>query len=191
MNNQIIIGLHGVARVGKDEFANYISQYYGFTKLALADPIRTALFSLNPWILTDTMSYRLQDIINMFGWDEAKVLYPEIRRLMQVFGTEIARCQWNDNFWINLMIENIDKLNRVVISDVRFQNEVDMVRSYGNNGYLIKITRPGVTSVNSHISDAGLDDSLFDLVIRNDGSLKHFHNKIDKIQLFRSIKNIQ
>ena len=51
-----------------------------------------------------------------------------------------------DNFWVNLVrIKYLQKLDsnkdtKVIVSDVRFQNEIDMIRQTG--GYIIKLSRP-------------------------------------------------
>ena len=66
----------------------------------------------------------------------------ESRRLLQIVGTEEGRNIYGDNIWINTLETwlNIYKsrgVKRFIISDVRFQNEVDWIKKMG--GYVIKV----------------------------------------------------
>lgn len=164
--NKQIIGLCGVAQAGKDSTANVLKGY-GFKRVAFADPIRDALWTLNPRIIGDL---RVQDLVNTLGWDVCKVQYPEIRRLLQVLGTEVAREQWRDDFWINLAFENMAKDNdNYVITDVRFPNEVEALRNQG--AHIWKVVRPGYGPVNGHASDSYIDSIEADATIYNHGDL--------------------
>ena len=49
----MIIGLSGYAQVGKDTVANYLVEKYGFVKVSFADPIREALYKLDPKVRID------------------------------------------------------------------------------------------------------------------------------------------
>ncbi len=83
----MIIGLSGYARSGKDTVAELLVLNYGFKRVAFADGIRDALIALNP-ILHD--GHRLNEVVQMYGWDVAKAK-DEVRRLLQVMGTEVGR----------------------------------------------------------------------------------------------------
>jgi hypothetical protein len=173
-----LIGLHGFAQVGKDSVANILVAEEGFTRIALADPIRVALYLLDPVISADSYGrlYRLQDIIDDIGWDAAKITIPEVRRLMQVFGTQVGRDILGKQVWLDLAKKKLVRPGKYVISDVRFLGEVDAIRAWG--GSLIKIIRPGTGPVNDHSSDAGLPDEVFDRVLLNDRSLTELRDRV-------------
>lgn len=66
----------------------------------------------------------------------------ESRRLLQIVGTEEGRNIYGDDIWINTLETwlNIYKsrgVKRFIISDVRFQNEVDWIKKMG--GHIIKV----------------------------------------------------
>jgi hypothetical protein len=184
-----VIGMHGYARSGKDTVAQFLAPF-GYQRLAFADRLRECMYALDPIVGADSRGrpWRLQEIVDEVGWDEAKgvtlgkVDGPEIRRLLQVFGTEVGRELLSDTIWVDVVLKQIEEglkdnpSARFVITDVRFPNEEMGLRT--GLGFLAprdielwKVTRPGVNPVNSHVSDAGLADSLFDAVLSNHGTL--------------------
>jgi len=82
------------------------------------------------------------------------------RHMMQTLGTEWGRNMVHPDLWCNIMREDLPFLQRgkmeiVVIDDVRFQNEVDMVTSMG--GVVFEIIRPdGPQHDDNHRSEAGV-----------------------------------
>lgn len=175
----IAVGISGFATSGKDTIADYLVSNYDFKKISFAEPIRQSLLELNPIISSNGLF--LKDIIDDIGWTLAKLQYPSVRTLLQKFGTEVGRNLFGDNCWIDLAAKSIGSAKRIVFSDVRFENEMDLVNSF--NSYLIKVVRPGVLSVNSHVSDYELADHLFDFIISNDGTIPDLHAKVDCVAL--------
>ena len=78
----MIIGLTGFARSGKDSVAKVLVDQYGFTRVAFADKIRELLYEVNP-IVNDS-NFTLQGVVNEFGWEDAKVLFPEVRGFFKI-----------------------------------------------------------------------------------------------------------
>ena len=62
----MIIGLSGKAGSGKDTIADYLVTNYGYTKFALADAVREAVFILNP-SLGGQPEQTIQDIVSSLG----------------------------------------------------------------------------------------------------------------------------
>lgn len=172
-----VLGLHGFAQSGKDTIAKGLERY-GYTRVALADPIRSIAYAIDPIIAADSYGrlFRLQEYVDQVGWDDAKVSNSEVRRLLQVIGTEVGRDMLGSNVWVDLAEEKMAHPGFWVVTDVRFLNEVDMIRRL--NGTLVKVIRPGVRSVNQHVSDKGLPDHLFDHVIHNDGTIDELFQKV-------------
>lgn len=166
-----IVGLHGVARSGKDTVANVLVAKEGYKRLAFADALRDVLYALNPLVLPQA---RLKTIVDSVGWDEAKTMYPEVRELLQRMGTEAGRDILGKNIWVDVVMRQIREQpdQKFVITDVRFRNEVEALFAYGPDAFLVRIVRPGVNPVNSHVSDAGLPEDLFDAMILNDRGIE-------------------
>jgi len=124
-------------------------------------------------------AYRLSDLVDAVDWTEAKK-HEEVRRLLQVIGTNAGREIIGDDVWVDIASEKaLDALEEgfgVVLTDVRFTNEVDFVRELG--GCIVRITRPGVGPVNGHISETALDGIVPDHTIVNDGTVEELQAKL-------------
>ena len=151
---------------------------YDFTRVAFAGPMREAMLRLNPMVdfSEEHGPHTLSEIVAEMGWDNAKRRYSEIRRLLQVFGTEVGREMFGANFWVDLAMRQASQFDRVVITDCRFENEAQAIREAG--GIVIRIARPGIGPVNGHVSDKGLPDDLIDGEIVNDGTLGELAAKV-------------
>lgn len=161
----MIIGLSGYARSGKDEVAKILVNKYGYTRVAFADSIRDFLLRVNP-ILEN--GKRLNESVKEFGWDITKS-QTETRRLMQETGV-VAREMFSEDFWIAQALKKIGFQDRVVISDVRFKNEMYAIRQL--EGKTFRVIRTGVGPINSHVSENDLDGAYFDAYIPNEGTLE-------------------
>lgn len=166
------IGLSGWAKSGKDTFASYLIEKYGYKRLSFADPMREALLRLNPSIpyMGLDVGIKLATAVRLMGWESVKRETPEVRDLLQRFGTEVGREMFGENFWVDLAISKIQPGDKIVFSDVRYKNEADAIRSIG--GLIIRVNRDGVVAANDHSSEHDLDDYDFDLVVDNNGSLE-------------------
>jgi len=171
-----LIGLSGFARVGKDSAAAVLVEEFGFTRIAFADKLRDFLYTLNPvvwsWDLKDERSERpLQDVINSFGWNGYKdsIYSDEIRRLLQILGTDCGREQLYENVWVDACLSDLKNDGKYVVTDVRFPNEMYAIKERG--GTVWRVTRHGVGPANDHSSENALTGRLFDNAILNNGDL--------------------
>lgn len=165
-----IIGLTGKAGSGKDSVGEVL-EALGFARHSLAGELKQAVLDLDPFV---TAGVRISEIVNDIGMDEAKRTYPEVRRLLQVFGTEVIRAR-DEDFWVNSLQGRVMQSNarHFVITDVRFDNEAAWIRR--SHGRVYEILRPGhedAGAANGHASESGLDPSLVDDQILNDGTLE-------------------
>jgi hypothetical protein len=172
-----VIGLSGYARSGKDTVASIMGDW-GWQRAAFADPIRKAVYKLNPQIHD---GLRVQDIVDQFGWDRAKVEYKEIRYLLQHMGTEAGRQLYGEQFWIDQTLDSVPDDTDVVITDVRFPNEADAIRAIG--GEVWRIRRPGTGPVNDHISETAMDDYSFDAIIDNSGTVTDLRESVRELDI--------
>jgi len=161
-----VIGLTGYAQSGKDTLASILVEKYGYKRIAFADAIRNFLYEINPMVSCSPTGY-LKDLINLVGWDAAKQ-EPQVRRLLQDLGVA-ARNIIDSDIWVEVALKNIDPDDRVVITDVRFVNEAEHLRSLG--GQLWRVKRLGVEAVNSHISEHELDGYKVDQIFINNGTI--------------------
>ena len=168
----MIIGLSGYAQSGKDSTAELLCLNYGYTRLAFADPMRQALMVINPRLDSIT---RVSDMVEDYGWDTAK-RNPEVRRLLQVLGTDFGRKMLGDDVWINIALLGIKSEDKIVISDVRYPNEAEAIKKLG--GSLWRINRHNHSAVNGHTSEHAMDNYMFNHVIYNDGTLDDLSDEV-------------
>lgn len=174
-----VIGLMGQKGSGKDAFAEFLVLGHGYTRLAFADVMKDALMVIDPYIPTPREDglyafYRLSVLVKRDGWDVVKREYPEVRTLLQRFGTELGREVIGEDVWVNILEQHMKKLllqgNEVVITDVRFENEAALVKRAG--GMLVRIDRPGLEDSDQHKSEREWRNVPSDWTYGNDGTLE-------------------
>ena len=173
-----LVGLTGYAGSGKDTFAKSLRLRGGYERVGFADAVKEMALVLDPYILVGSKIGKgydfvlLSDIVRQVGWDEAKKI-GDVRVYLQKLGTEAVRDIINKDAWVMAAQAKIWPLitegTNVVVTDVRFQNEADLIRSWG--GKVFRVTRPGFEPVNDHISDTGVDTIAVDGVVSNSGSI--------------------
>jgi hypothetical protein len=168
-----IIGLTGLPRSGKDTVGLHMMTNFNFARMAFAAPLKdAAAILLN----------RSVGEMNGVGFDREAIL-PEwgfsTRRFLQWFGTEGLR-SFDPDFWVKRLEVEMQDLNykNIAITDVRFENEVAMIRKYG--GVLIEVRRPGTTG-SAHVSDQGVTLTENDTVLTNDGTRDQLFEKVDQL----------
>jgi hypothetical protein len=175
LEKELLIGLTGFARTGKDSLAQELVKGYGFQRKGFADNLRSILYALNPRLpdpnwgeVGDNFGsngvVRIKDYVDRFGWEKSKEV-SEIRQLLQRLGTDGGREYLGVNVWVDSLINGAHNA-RLVVPDVRFPNEYQAIKERG--GIVIRIIRDGYAPVNSHISETALQKQ--DYVISNDGS---------------------
>lgn len=176
----LIVGLTGYAGVGKDEAAKCLTRV-GWERVSFADPLRRSLYNLNPLIPgMQVEMIRLRDVVDALGWEESKRAYPEIRQLLQRQGTEAGRDIHGQNCWTAIaersMSDCVLRGRSCVLTDVRFPNEVALVRQYC--GIVIRITRPGIGPANAHTSEIPIPDNEIFATIENDGDVTKLYGNL-------------
>lgn len=194
-----LIGIMGVKRAGKDETARAIMELDpSFVRVAFADPMKRMALAMNPIIevsweqcnqlglntdyvgndeLRSRSFYRLADIIEAIGWDNAKDI-PDVRVFLQRLGTEGGREVLGEDIWVDKSFEGevIPALNAgssVVVTDMRFPNEIRRVREAG--GEVWRVDRPKLetdtSTTGKHSSEVEWRKTKPDEVILNDGDV--------------------
>lgn len=153
---RVLIGLSGYAGVGKDEVAKTLTSQLTYQRVAFADP--------------------LKELATAIGWNGEK---DEVgRKFLQDLGVGV-REHLNTDAWVLAAEERIEQIDGpVVVTDVRFPNEVQMIRRRG--GKVVRVVRPGCGPVNAHISEHLVGDDDCDLIFLNDGTLDELPRKVEE-----------
>ena len=136
--------------------------------------MRDAVYKLNPYAVD---KIRVAEVVDEHGWDVAKT-YPEVRRLLQVLGTEVGRQILGETVWTDIVMQQIDDSPQQnwVVTDVRFPNEANEIKS--RSGFLIRVNRLNHSPVNNHKSERAMDNYMFDHVVFNDGTLDDLSDNV-------------
>ena len=160
-----LIGIMGLARVGKDTATAHLCDTYGMESYAFADPIKS--------MLTGVFGDLFRD-----GDREAPIdwLGKSPRQLMQTLGTEWGREIVHPDLWVLVADQMWKKYQEigwgagVVLSDVRFRNEAEWVLAQG--GLLISLSRDGVAAVATHVSEQNIPFDLANVSLENNGTVE-------------------
>lgn len=180
----MIIGLGYTQQVGKDTIGQYLVDSYGFTRIAFADGVRDLALEIDPLV----GGFRLSSLVEWDGWEQAK-RSSEVRRLLINIGVG-AREVLGPNVWVNAAEQKLFKLQsdpefngKVVITDVRFPNEVTWLRGFTDHA-LWYIRRPGSPPPDE--KSEPLDPKWFSPTINknytsinNDGTVDELYSKVD------------
>jgi hypothetical protein len=173
-----IIGVAGWARSGKDTIADHLVKDHGYTKFSFATPMREALYRLNPKItVNEVQSTPARIGVDVYGWEGLKERSPDVRGLLQRFGTEVGREMFGEDFWVNYALNSIPDGTKAVIADVRYPNEADAIKKLG--GKVFRVKRNGVVAANEHASESALNDYEFDSVIDNNADIHSLQSVVN------------
>lgn len=97
------------------------------------------------------------------------------RSLLIAVGTDLFRSRWPD-IWVDSWENKARRLPLVVVTDLRFPNELGRVRAMGAT--VIRITRPGVPIVRTEITESFFEDFDVDFDLVNDGTPEELGEKV-------------
>jgi hypothetical protein len=173
----ILIGLTGRAGAGKSTVAQYLIAHHGFTELAFATPLKQGLA-----LMLRELGVSLDDFEDPTRKERPLAALDSItpRRLMQTLGTEWGRTLVHPSLWCLIMARRLHASTytsqRIVITDVRFDNEARIVR--GRRGHVWAIVRPSKDTAARHASEAGT--ALIDTGLLNDGTVADLQAQADQ-----------
>lgn len=160
----ILIAFTGLKGSGKDTAAlAYRGQGYAHVKMAdgLKGMLRAMLSyqGVEPEVITRMLEGDLKEEPTAFLAGRSP------RHAMITLGTEWGRDLMSGSLWVDIATARCRLFPAVVISDIRFPNEVDMVHRLGGKVYRIE---RGITDVDPHPSESQILTLAVDGVIAND-----------------------
>lgn len=150
-----IVGFTGRKRSGKDTAAAVYVQA-GYTRLSFASPLKNMIAALLQYqgvpssIIMDMIEGNAKEVPTPFLGGRSP------RHCMQTLGTEWGRDLIKTNLWADVLINTARHFPLVVVSDVRFPNEVETIRKAG--GVVYRINRPGLVANDHHSSEVQIDE---------------------------------
>lgn len=155
-DNIMLVGLAGEAGSGKDYIANFFKEDHGFYNFSWAWPMKIELFA-----------------DGVADHDDLFIHKPEhVRNIVQIAGTELGRMRYGKGVWINRVfawLVHLHKewgIDRVIIPDTRFTNEVMAIQHAG--GWVYRVVgdvngRELTDKTKQHSSENSLPENTKDL----------------------------
>jgi len=178
----MIIGLCGEAGAGKDTAGAYLIKRYGFERRSFAEPVKNSLaafLNITRWeldALKDDPDARICTQTNAY----TKSM--NFREALQRYAHHGHREVFGDNFWLDiaLPVGGYYVGRKIVITDVRYQNEVDRINHLG--GVIIRIVGRGSDNKSPHrrYDTNELNLGMYGYVVVNNDSLENLYSQIDK-----------
>ena len=141
----MIIGFVGLIGAGKDTAADYLVNFHGFRRDSFANTLKDAVANVFGWdrIMLEGRTKESREWREQVDpWWANRLNMPHLtpRWILQYWGTEVCRKGFHDDIWIasleNKMRQTKDS---IVISDVRFPNEIKAIHNAG--GIVIRVVR--------------------------------------------------
>lgn len=161
----MMIGLVGKARCGKSSVGRVLVREFGYLVYPMAGAIRKAILSGLPFVKAEFLHDKKEEVIPELGVTG--------RKLLQTMGHDWGRSH-NPDIWIEALDYELELMKvdhrKVVIDDVRYDNEVDYIKSKG--GHIIGVDRPvlndrGEEKWRDHASESGIDITKVDDWVAN------------------------
>jgi len=192
-------------RAFADSLKDDVAKFLGINRMDMDDPDRKEKPILHrPVLATDTFSrmiteylsreFRTKDGVrpNSSHWLGDKLIAPMCDGLSiegkQLFWTPRAACifigssgrAYNPNHWVDRALQNVDKNDKIVVSDFRYVSEYYSVSDmYGKeNVETIRIERFNDID-SSDDSERNLDNFDFDVRVSNKGTIDDFMNILE------------
>jgi hypothetical protein len=181
-----LIAICGFQGSGKDTVAAILVEH-GFVKMSFAGLLKDIVSILFQWdrdllegITTESRKWRE----TVDEWWTTRLHIPNLtpRYVLQHIGTDVFRNHFHPDIWIAALERklinhmNLKNLNKVVITDCRFSNEIEMIRKL--NGLFVHVHRGNLPSwfgkedefpKNIHVSELEWTKMFFDKSIDNTG----------------------
>lgn len=200
---EVTIAISGPARSGKDTASEYLAyrlyENYNIlsTRMALADSLKVRCAELLGI-----------DVKDFYNTEKKEILRP----FLQWYGTEFAKNpMWGgyESVWVDQLRKNYiemkkDEANKyvdvLIVSDVRFDNEVVCLKNFTNTKFIslnLTVLNPiETTHHTSHSSEAGVNQRLItDEIMNNQAQgLEVYKQKLDSFvksydNVFKNLAN--
>lgn len=187
-----LIGIIGAIGSGKDTCADYLIKNYSYEKLSFAKKVKDVASVVFGWdrdmVEGGTKASR--------EWREQVDPYWNItpRQALQKIGTEMFRKYIDDNVWVKAVVKEMGTnqyvKSKIVITDCRFENEIQAIKDQGGKILYIQrgekpewASKPFDPNSGIHITDWNVYQfkEKADHCLENNSSLEDLYKNLEKI----------
>jgi len=201
MDNVRLIGITGLIGSGKGSIASYLQKKHDYRVISFADPLKDVCSTVFGWdrklLEGDTVeSRKFRETPDAFWSDYfGKKWTP--RYALQFVGTDLFRYGLDNFIWAAVTQRKIeaDSSSKFVIADVRFENEVQMIRDLGGQIWNVRrgeepewnqtaLNEPHLMSdryPHIHISEWSGVKLSYDHILSNDSTLENLFAEVERL----------
>lgn len=206
-----IIAISGFIGSGKDTVADYLVNVHGFRRESFAGTLKDAISVIFGWdkqLLEGRtkQSREWREQIDVWWADRLDIPHLTPRWVLQHWGTDVMRQHFHDDIWLASLENKLRKTNEdIVVSDVRFTNEIKMLKKLG--AITVKTCRGEapiwansleqikdhyerqsfMQQYESHQSEWNWVGTEFDYTLDNNGSMDNLYTQINNLLLHKLI----
>lgn len=206
-----IIAISGFIGSGKDTVADYLVNVHGFRRESFAGTLKDAISVIFGWdkqLLEGRtkQSREWREQIDVWWADRLGIPHLTPRWVLQHWGTDVMRQHFHDDIWLASLENKLRKTNEdIVVSDVRFTNEIKMLKKLG--AITVKTCRGEspiwansleqikdhyerqsfMQQYESHQSEWNWVGTEFDYTLDNNGSMDNLYTQINNLLLHKLI----
>lgn len=160
---------------------------------------------LKTLVLKEDLDNKLNELQSQVGLGFIQKLthkeyLPTYREVLQLIGTDLFRCKFNPNTWVNALFSDYKPekyisscdigVNKEIITyaiypnwlitDCRFKNEAKAIED--RSGVIIRVNRD-TNNKDNHLSETELDNYPFEYVIENNDSIEELIEKVKVVMI--------
>lgn len=177
-----LVAFTGHKYAGKSTAAHELMRLVEYpTRLSFAAPIKRAVIA---------MGFTNEEVYN--GNKEATIapFNVSMRRLFQTLGTDWGRHMIHPDLWLRMferqyLMQARSGTELIVVDDVRYNNEADMIKSLGGYIVLIEGTHG---AIDAHDSEKGIDEKWITHRLQHKPDLQEFLTDVRTLGLQLGLK---
>jgi hypothetical protein len=165
-----LVAITGRRKSGKSMVSHYLQSTFGYSVRSFAGPLKRMLMSIGvPYESLYGTDEQKSQIIPLFGVSG--------RYMMQTAGTEWGRNLIHPEIWVRSFFSETLP-HYTVIDDLRFANELYEVRRHFGTIIGLRPWSGNEHTVDSHESEAGIDQLEVDAWVPNNGTLGELSHSV-------------
>ena len=196
----MIIAISGLIGSGKDTVADYLVNLHEFRRESFAGNLKNAMCEIFGWdreMLEGRSKSSREWREQVDEWWAKRLNMPHLtpRWILQHVGTDVIRGHFHDDMWLASLENKLRKTDDdIIISDVRFKNEVKMLKGLG--AVCVEVTRGDrpawyqyaldgdtkkLETLKVHRSEYDWVGTDFDATLDNNGSLDDLYKQVESL----------
>ena len=197
----MIIAISGLIGCGKDTVADYLVNNHEFRRESFAGNLKDSMCAIFGWdrdMLEGRSKSSREWREQVDEWWANRLDIPHLtpRWILQYVGTDVIRGKFHDDMWLASLENKLRKTeDNIVISDVRFKNEVKMLKALG--AVCIEVTRgdrpnwyhnaldgdiESLEKLGVHRSEYDWIGTKFDHTLDNNSTLDDLYKQVELIR---------